>query len=255
MTWNVVILVAVMLPVVGCLFCLAKIRRLRQERSELWGFSQRLLEAQEKERKRLAAELHGNLGQNLLIIKNRAELGLASGGTSSAMAEQLKAISEVCSVALDETRRTAHNLGPHHLDQLGLTEALDAMIDRVAASTGIHFERKLERVDDLFGRESSTSLYRIAQEALNNLMKHAHASSAQVHLIRDVRHVQLLVEDNGCGFEDSNGHQRNGGLGLAAIGERVRILKGKLAIESKSGHGTRLTVTIPFCGENFSPTE
>src|SRR5439155_6189358 len=62
MTWNVVILVAVMLPVVGCLFCLAKIRRLRQERSELWGFSQRLLEAQEKERKRLAAELQGKLG-------------------------------------------------------------------------------------------------------------------------------------------------------------------------------------------------
>ena len=67
------------------------------------------------------------------------------------MAEQLKAISEVCSVALDETRRTAHNLGPHHLDQLGLTKARDAMIDRVAASTSIHFERKLEPVDDLFG--------------------------------------------------------------------------------------------------------
>ncbi len=105
-------------------------------------------------------------------------------------------------MALDETRRTAHNLGPHHLDQLGMTEALDAMIDRVAASSSIHFERKLEPVDDLFGRESSTNLYRIAQEALNNLMKHARASSAQVRLIRDLHHVQLLVEDNGCGFDD-----------------------------------------------------
>src|SRR5207237_1920098 len=94
MSWNVVILVAVILPVAGCLFCLAKMRRLRQERAELWGFSQRLLEAQENERKRLAAELHGNLGQNLLIIKNRAELGLDSGGSSSTVAEQLKAISE-----------------------------------------------------------------------------------------------------------------------------------------------------------------
>src|SRR5438105_5117329 len=121
MSWNVVILVAVMLPVAGCLFCLAKMRRLTQERSELWVFTQRLLESQENERKRLAGELHGNLGQNLLIIKNRAELGLASGGSASVMADQLKAISEVCSVALDETRRTAHNLGPHHLEQLGLT--------------------------------------------------------------------------------------------------------------------------------------
>jgi len=230
-------------------------QRLKRERSELWAFSQRLLESQENERKRLAAELHGNLGQNLLIIKNRAELGRTSGTSSSAMAEQLKAISEVCSVALEETRRTAHNLGPHHLDQLGLTEALDAMIDRVASSTGIHFDRKLEPVDDLFGREASTSLYRIAQEALNNLMKHARASSARVHLIRDLHHVQLLVEDNGRGFEASNGHTRNGGLGLSVIGERVRILKGKLAIESKPGQGTKLMITIPSPLENSFRTD
>ena len=153
-------------------------------------------------------------------------------------------------MALDETRRTAHNLGPHHLDQLGLTEARDAMIDRVAASSSILFERKLEPVDDLFGRESSTNLYRIAQEALNNLMKYAGASSAQVRLIRDLHHVQLLVEDNGCGFETVNGHRRNGGLGLASIGEQVRILKGKLAIETKPGHGIRLTVTIPSVREH-----
>ena len=86
-------------------------------------------------------------------------------------------------------------------------------------------------------------------------MKHARASSAQVRLIRNLHHVQLLVEDNGCGFETVNGHKRNGGLGLASIGEQVRILKGKLAIESKSGHGTRLTVTIPFSGEKFCPAE
>src|SRR5438445_629432 len=121
----------------GYAVCLAWIRGLRRQRARLEAFSRKLLESQEKERKRIAADLHGSLGQNLLIIKNRAELGLASANNASAMAEQLADISEVCSLALEETRRTAHNLGPRHLQQLGLTEALDAMIDRVAASTGI----------------------------------------------------------------------------------------------------------------------
>src|SRR5438477_3310985 len=156
------------------------IRFLQKKRSKVEAFSQKLLEAQEKERKRIAADLHGSLGQNLLIIKNRAQLGLAAAANVPAMAEQLKEISTICSEAIEQARQTAHNLGPHHLEQLGLTEALDAMIDRVAASTGIRFERHLERVDDLFGPEPATNLYRITQEALNNVMKHAGASTACV---------------------------------------------------------------------------
>ena len=109
MSWILAKLVAVLFVGIGCLFFLAKLGRLRRERSELWAFSQRLLESQENEGKRLAAELHGNLDQNLLIIKNRAELGLTPGTTGSAMAEQLKVISEVCSLVLDETGPSNRN--------------------------------------------------------------------------------------------------------------------------------------------------
>jgi signal transduction histidine kinase len=238
-------LFGLLLAIAALAICLIRSRYHQKTRSKAEAFSQKLLQAHEQERKQLAAELHGSLGQNLLIIKNRAELALSAA--PDAAAAQLKEISHLCSLAIDETRRTAHNLGPRHLEQLGLTEALDAMIDRVANSTRIRFKRKLEKVDDLFNTEAATNIYRIVQEALNNVMKHAQASEASVWLIRDVKDVQLIVQDNGCGFEkiSTNGHGANGGLGLAEIGERVRILNGKLEIDSGRDEGTRLTIKLP----------
>lgn len=220
---------------------------LQSKRSALEAFSRRLLENQESERKRIAADLHGSVGQNLMVIKNRAELGMATVARGSEAATQLRAISEVCTSALDQTRRIAHDLGPRHLQQIGLTEAVDAMIDRVAGSTGIQFDRKLEPVDDLFKGEAAINIYRIVQEALNNVMKHARASGARVELLRDVSHVELKVCDDGCGFETESSHRRRcrNGLGLVEIGERARILGGKLDVQSGRGQGTILSVSIP----------
>lgn len=220
---------------------------LRSKTGALQAFSKALLEAQEIERKRIAADLHGSVGQNLMVIKNRAELGMAALARDSEAATQLRAISEVCSAALDQTRRIAHDLGPRHLQQIGLTEAVDAMIDRVAGSTGIRFDRKLEPVDDLFKGEAAINIYRIVQEALNNVMKHARASVATVEMLRDVSHVEVKVCDDGCGFEadSSHGRRRRSGLGLVEIGERARILGGKLDVRSSHGQGTVLSVSIP----------
>src|SRR5215203_5724420 len=199
MIWILVILLV--LSIAGCGFCHVRLRRCEQACRDGQAFARSLLENQEKERKRIAEELHAGLGQNLLVIKNRAELGLRTRGDPTIAAQQLEEISKVCSLAIEEARRTAHDLGPRHLEQLGLTEALDAMLDRVAASTGIRFERNLEPVDDLFTKESASSVYRIVQEALNNVMKHSRASEASVRLSRDVQHVELIVQDNGVGFE------------------------------------------------------
>jgi len=175
-------------------------------------------------------------------------LGMAAVGKDSEAAVQLRAIAEVCTAALDQTRRIAHDLGPQHLQQIGLTEAVDAMIDRVAGSTGIQFDRKLEPVDDLFKGEAAINIYRIVQEALNNVMKHARASVAKVELLRDVSHIELKVCDDGCGFEADTSHfrRRSNGLGLAEIGERVRILGGKLDVRSGHGQGTTLSISIPL---------
>ena len=242
-----ILIVLIVLGGVGAFF-LNRVRRLKRENSQLRSFSRGLLEAQEKERKQIAAALHDDLSQDLLIIKSRAALGLASPANQAEAEHQLKEISKTSIEVISRIRQIAHTLGPPHLEQLGLTEALDAMIDRVATGTGIRFERKLERVDDVFRFESATSLYRIVQESLNNLIKHARARLVQVSLVRDLHHVQLVIRDDGVGSEVEavRQRQREGAFGLAEITQRAHLLGGKLQIESQPGMGMQLTLTIPL---------
>lgn len=228
-----------------CLYCLLRIKR---ERDSFRQFSRRLLAAQEMERKRIASALHDGLNQDLLIIKNRAELALASGNDRMAVEDQLREISKACGPLIDGTRRIAHDLGPYLLDQLGLTEVLDAMIDRVQGSNSFRVERKLESIDDLLSRDATISFYRIVQEMLNNVMRHANASLVSVHLTRDLREIRLVVQDDGLGFDmaTGDGSQLNGNFGLVEMAERARILGGTLTIESRPEQGTRVEVDVPI---------
>jgi signal transduction histidine kinase len=228
---------------------LSRVRRreLRRERQAQDTLAHRLLESQEKERRRIASELHDSLGQNLLIIKNRALLALEGVGNAAEVTEQLEEISRTATQAIEECRQITRNLSTSHLEQLGLTEALNGMLDRLASSTCLRFERRLDTVDDLFTVASATHLYRIAQEALNNVIKHARASVVRVELLRDARRVRLLVQDNGCGFEVNAGagEKRSGGLGLLEMAERARLLHWTLELESRPGQGTRLALAVP----------
>ncbi|HEU0038420.1 MAG TPA: PAS domain S-box protein, partial [Verrucomicrobiae bacterium] len=183
-------------------------KRAEAERAELVArekkareeFTHKLIVSQEAERRRIAGELHDSLGQNLLLAKNRAQLALSSGQASPETREQLEAIRDVAAQAIAEVRQIAHALHPYQLDHLGLTRAVEAMIENTAQSTNIVFEHKLDPVDDVFSPEAATNLYRVIQECLTNALKHAQARSVRLRLDRDVRHVRLLVEDNGWGF-------------------------------------------------------
>jgi PAS domain S-box-containing protein len=217
-----------------------------QER-ELRGrdeFARQLLNAQEYERQRLASELHDGLGQNLSIIKNTVDLALKQTDPSSSPAH-LEAISRFVSEAIAEVRNLARNLQPLQIKQLGLTDSLGALLDNAAQSTAIRIERRLEKIDDVVNGEAATHLYRIVQEALNNLIKHSGAGRANVSLERDVNCVRLIVTDDGTGFEVKNALSR-GGLGLTSIGERARMLGGSFKIQSVAGEGTRLTIELPI---------
>jgi len=110
----------------------------------------------------------------------------------------------------------------------------------------IQIERRLEDVDDLFRGEEATNIYRIIQEALNNMVKHAHATRAAVVVERDLHRVRIRVEDDGCGFDPSMSGDFDGHYGLISMKERAEQVKGRVVIESAPGHGTRVEAIVPM---------
>jgi PAS domain S-box-containing protein len=219
------------------------ILREQQARAE---YTLQLIGAQEAERARIAAELHDSLGQNLLLIKNRAEWALTRAGLSADSHKQFKSISRLASQSVAEARQISYDLHPHQLDHLGLTRALAAMLDSTAKSSRVRFQRKLDNVDALFAKDAAMNLYRIVQESLNNILKHSGAKRAHFQLEHDIREARLLIEDDGRGFPASQRVKAGKGMGLKNIAERVRILGGKLEVESRPGQGTHIQVIIPL---------
>jgi PAS domain S-box-containing protein len=210
-------------------------------------YTLQLIAAQEAERTRIARELHDSLGQNLLLIKNRAELQMAGAKLPASLREELQSISDIASQAIAEVRQISYDLHPPQLELLGLTRALRGLIENTRESGAIAIDGKFDSVDDLFPREAATNVYRIVQESLNNILKHARAKRARITLERDVHEVLLKIEDEGCGFKTGAGGK---GLGLKNIAERVRMLGGKLKLDSQPDRGTRIEITIPISAEH-----
>jgi PAS domain S-box-containing protein len=219
---------------------------LRESEATLEKYARQLIASQEAERTRIAAGLHDSLGQNLLLIKNRAQLALSKENQRADLREQMQGISDLASQAIAEVRQISHDLHPPQLDHLGLTHALEAMIDETAQASNIVFESKLDLVDDIFSKDAAVNLYRIVQESLNNIMKHSRAKRTEIKLERDVHEVELSIIDDGCGFKPDEFGGSPKGLGLKNIAERVKMLGGRLKINSQVGGGTRVEVTIPF---------
>jgi signal transduction histidine kinase/ligand-binding sensor domain-containing protein len=222
-----------------------RFKNLKKRHAAQEEFSRMLIEAQESQHQRIAAELHDSLGQDLLIIKNWALIGLQNGADSS---RQLAEISETASAAIDEVREIAYNLRPYHLDELGLKKACEAMLGRIAKSSTINFVWEIDSIDGFFPSETEINFYRIVQECLNNIVKHSGASEAGVRIRRNENEsLTLLVWDNGKGFDtDSMALKRasQSGFGLAGINERARILGGKIVINSTPDEGTTVKLTF-----------
>ncbi len=222
----------------------SRIKNLEKRRVAQEEFSRKLLESQESERQRIAAELHDSLGQDLLIIKNWALIGLRDGANAN---KQFDEISTTASQAIEEVREIAYNLRPYHLDELGLTKAVESMLERVSESSPIDFACEIDSIDGFFIKEAEINFYRIAQECVNNVVKHSEATEAGVKIKRDIAELRLSIWDNGKGFDlnsPASKRARQSGFGLAGIQERVRILGGKISINSIPNEGTNINLTV-----------
>lgn len=232
-----------------------EIRRGERERNEAAererradaDFTKRLIESQEAERGRIARELHDSLGQELLLVTNRLQLALGHEALAPALHEELESIGSLATQAVAEVRRISHALHPAQLDHLGATRALRALLDEVARTATFRLNHHLDDIDGLYPREAEANWYRIVQECLSNILKHAGARAVEVVLERDIHVVRLIVADDGCGFTPAVAEA--GGFGLRSIAERVRILGGELRVDSAPGTGTRLEVTVPLPNE------
>jgi signal transduction histidine kinase len=216
----------------------------------------RLITAQEEERRRLAGELHDGLGQDLLVIASQAQLSLSQVENPPATVTRLKEIAETAKQAVQQARRMAHNLRPGLLDELGFTKAIRASAKKAAHAAGISMDLTLADVDGLLPPEFEINLFRISQETLNNVLKHASATRVKVALTRERANLRLIVEDNGCGFDPSQPGSLTPderGLGLREITERTRMMRGRVVIQSCSAQGTRVTVEVPLPNRKNHP--
>lgn len=237
------LLCAATIAVITALVMWRYLDQLQRRQAEREAFSRRLIESQEAERKRLAGELHDSLGQNLLIVKNWALIGLNSLAADNPAREHLTEISENTSLAIDEVRQISHNLRPRQLERLGLTSTIEQMLRQLRSSTDIKFITETDNIDGLLSREFEINLYRVLQECLNNILKHSAATTAWLSIKRTAAGAQIICRDNGKGF-DPETVSLSTGMGLIGMAERVRMLGGRYMMESAPGKGVTISVTI-----------
>jgi signal transduction histidine kinase/ligand-binding sensor domain-containing protein len=212
------------------------------------AFSRQLIDSQESERKRIAAELHDSLGQNLLVIKNWAMLALGKLREQDRAQPELSEISTATSLAISEVREISYNLRPHLLDEVGLSEALRSMVKRIGAASEVAFSVDIDPIDRLFPNEAEIGIYRILQEACNNIVRHSRATNASVAVKRGAHEVVLQIGDNGIGLDHHPGAAGRKGFGLLGMSERARMLGGRLIAQSGPGQGTTIEVKLPLEG-------
>jgi signal transduction histidine kinase len=237
-TWFVLLAVTALAALIYFLIN-RRVSLLERERAAQTAFAQKLISAQEQERKRIAGELHDGLGQNLLVIKNWSLLAQKKPENAAIIEE----ISGTASATIEEVRRIAYNLRPYQIDEIGLTRALEGMLKRLATTTNISLKWRIDNIDGVFANENEINLFRIVQESLNNVIKHSLATAAEIQIERGENYVSLRIEDDGRGFAPENLNGKRG-LGLTGIEERARMIGGAALIQSIEGKGTIVSIKI-----------
>jgi two-component system NarL family sensor kinase len=242
------IVAAITIPSVIAVFLASFMITMHERRladSRLKELTQRVIDTQEEERARIARELHDGISQSMVAARYMLDLALAkvrSGADDTAAIIQRGA--NGLNNAIKEVRRISHDLRPGLLDDLGLSAALEALTSSFSERTGIVVDLKTVAFKNVLLPEARTALYRVAQEALTNIERHAQASEVRIVLTSSGGGAQLLIEDNGRGFADRDGKGRSGGLGLRNMQERMEHFGGSLDVRT-SPRGTTLRARLP----------
>ncbi|MGC2172681.1 MAG: ATP-binding protein [Candidatus Sulfotelmatobacter sp.] len=204
----------------------------------------RLNETLEQEIQRIAHAVHDEAGQ--LLVAARLAMSGVSHELSPALQVRLQEVGTILDQVETQLRRLSHELRPTILDDLGLLPALEFLTEGISrrAELSIHIQSSLTR---RYPPNIETALYRIIQEALTNVTKHAHAKNVEIQLSNEAKNLQCLVHDDGVGFDAPSvlSCKERGGLGLVGVRERLNAVGGTLQIDSVVGRGTELLVRIP----------
>ena len=223
---------------------------IQETRQQLQALSTRLLEVQEEERRVIARELHDEIGQSLTLVKIKLQMALHRGGNNKLLTEECV---EIASHTLEQVRTMSLNLRPPALDDLGLAAALQWALDRQEGATGWEIEFASDPLPERLAIETETACFRVAQEALTNAARHAQAKKVAVRLRIAGEHLELAVEDDGCGFDQEAVRNRpadRSSLGLISMKERAALAGGSLNIQSTSGMGTTVLAKFPLRWRN-----
>ena len=196
-----------------------------------------LLEGQELERARIAREIHDGIGQ--LLAATNFNLSALDGMPEEEAEEHMEKIHKTLELTIDEARRITRNLSTKVLDELGLKKAISELCNEAKELRGItfDFDYKLGKKD--LGEKAQTTIYRIIQESINNMVKYSKASEASVKLYKETNYIRISISDNGKGFDISDPKYRKGN-GLTNLTQRTKSLHGYLDIDSAPNSGTSI---------------
>ena len=224
---------AILLGLLG--FIYLRWRTAQRERAAQAQFSQQLIQGQETERKRIARELHDSIGHALLLIKNKFSLNQTNFDSVTSMIDN----------TIEEVRNLSRDLHPHQLEANGLTNALEALVEKIGDTTEIFTSSNIESINDMWQPTQEIAIYRIVQEAFNNIIKHSEASAANLTIEKESDKVKFTVQDNGKGFNYHQKFKNTKSLGLKTLQERINFLKGEFTFDSPNGKGTQLVFRVP----------
>jgi signal transduction histidine kinase len=210
-----------------------------------------LIQSQENERKRLARELHDDIGQRLSLVASEVAL-LASehSDTTSIFVNRLNALRDDLDNLCSDIHCMSHDLHSYKLQHLGLKSALKDLCRRLS-QPNFRIDLYVDNFNEPHFEEISLCLYRVAQEALHNALKHSHASTVAVTLTRVQSMYYMTVQDSGIGFVRSASSQ---GLGLISMSERLKLVNGHMKLHSIPGRGTEIWIAIPDTEDMIEPS-